>query len=589
MRSLAIFFLLGASVVSAQMTIRPNSSVYVDDVVLYVDQGIDIQNTGNLYLRRDAQLLQSRTKSASTNSGTGTLSVYQEGTSDGYDYNYWCAPVGVADGTNGNRPFSLAQIYQPVTVTSSILAATTSGLNGSANPLTISSYWIWTFVTSANYSEWVHAGTGAIAPGLGFTMKGTDGADATTILGVQNNNGIGNQRYDFRGRPNDANIAVNVANGQWTLTGNPYPSALFVDAFLLDPSNTAINAAAYYWEHQKNVDSHFLADYQGGYGTYVPGTIAAGDGVYTSAFINTYNPDGSVNVPGMIQTGLSINRDYAPIGQGFMIEGVTSGTVTLRNAHREYYRESQPLSTFERSANPGAEEFLDSRLPHIRLNAVIDEAAGRELALILVPFATDGLDRGLEGKSPDGSGLPKDAAFILDDEFYTIQGVAFDIDKRVPLVVKSNQSSMFSFSMPAVVNFDPFQSVYIYDALDGSYHSLNDDATYEVMVPQGTHSNRFEVTFRDAALGTHDFDSNTLQIVQNNIEGHLVISNPQGLELKKCRIYDMAGRLVMHKADLGTALETRLATIGLSEAVYIVKVSVGDKDFGQKISVYRPK
>lgn len=586
---LGLGMLMLCGLTSAQMTIRPNSYVFANDVLLYVDQGIDIQTNGNLYLRRDAQLLQSPTKSASTNSGVGALSVFQEGTSDEYDYNYWCAPVGVADATNGNRPFSLAQIFRPTSLLASTIAGTTTGLNGTANPLTISSYWIWTFVTSSTYSSWVHAGTGNIAPGLGFTMKGTDGSDATDIYGngVTNNNGLGNQRYDFRGRPNDANISINVASGQWTLTGNPYPSALFVDAFLLDPDNTEINAAAYYWEHQKGINSHFLADYEGGYGTYVPGTIAAGDGVYTSAFINTYNPDGSVDLPGMIQTGLAIRRDYAPIGQGFMVEGVSGGQVTLKNSHREFYREGLPLSAFERPANLATSETeQDQRLPHLRLTTLIDNVGGRELALILVPFATDGLDRGLEGKSPNGDELPKDVAFWLNNEKYVIQGVAFDQAKRIPLVVKSTGTSVFKFSLSGVVNFDESQAVYIYDALDNSYHSLNDGGTYEVSVPDGVHTNRFQVTFQESALGIDDYDATILQIVQDNTSGQLIIRNPQLFDLKKCSVYDMAGRLVIQKIDLGNAPEARILTSGLSEAIYVVKVETDvKKDFGQKISV----
>ncbi len=585
-RIVVLGMLMLLDVALAQMTIRPNSYVYVNDGLLYVDQGIDLQTDAKLYLRRDAQLLQSRTKSASTNLGVGVLSVFQEGTSDEYDYNYWCAPVGIADAIIGNRLFSLAQIYRPTTPLVSVGAGTTTGLNGTANPLVISSYWIWTFVTSSAYSSWFHVGTGNIAPGLGFTMKGTDGADGTDIYGngVFNNDGFGNQRYDFRGRPNDANINVSVAAGQWTLTGNPYPSALFVDAFLLDPDNTEINAAAYYWEHQKNIDSHFLADYEGGYGTYVPGTPAPGDGIYTSAFINTYNPDGSVDLPGMIQTGLAIRRDYAPIGQGFMVEGVSGGQVTLKNSHREFYREGLPLSAFERPANretPGD----DQRLPHLRFTTVIDNLGGRELALILVPFATDGLDRGLEGKSPNGDELPKDVAFWLNNEKYVIQGVAFDPAKRIPLVVKSTGSSVFKFSLSGVVNFDASQPVFLYDALDNSYHSLNDGGVYEVLVPDGLHANRFQITFQDSALGVANLETTTLQIVQDNTSGELIIRNPQLFEITKCSLYDMAGRLVLEKIDLGNAAETRMSTGGLSEAIYVVKVETDKKDFGQKISV----
>lgn len=594
-----IFTLVGLAVCAmsqAQMTVRPNTNVYVNDVVLYVDQGLDIQANSNLYMRREAQLLQSPTKALSTNSGTGHLSVFQEGTSDEFDYNYWCAPVGVADGTSGNRPFSLAQLYRPTTLTASTIAATTSGLNGLASPLTISAYWIWTFVASTDYAEWVHAGTGNINPGLGFTMKGTDGSDATNIYGdgVLNQNAGAGQRYDFRGRPNDGNVSVTVAPAQWTLTGNPYPSALFVDAFLLDTGNaTAIRGEAYYWEHNKAINSHFLADYEGGYGTYVPGTIAEGDGVYTAAMISTYNPDGSVDVPGSISTGLSVSRDYAPIGQGFMVEGLpaSTGTATFRNSHRAFYRESLALSHFERPALGGVSTVEnDARLPHLRLNATVNNSAVRELALILVPFATDGVDRGLDGRSPNGDELPMDVAFKIGTDKYVIQGVAFDVTKRLPLIVKSTDNASFRFNMPNVINFDESQDVFIYDAFDNSYHNITNGQTYEVTVPTGTHANRFEVTFQDSALGVPTIKTDSMSIVQNNDTQNFTISNPNGATIKSCSLYDMAGKLIMNKEKLGSQPQYDFSTQGYAEGVYIVKVVTDDKqDFGQKISVHRPR
>jgi hypothetical protein len=59
--------------------------------------------------------------------------------------------------------------------------------------------------------------------------KGTSGTNTTTVNWVQNN--PGEQRYDFRGKPNDGTISITVLNLQFTLTGNPYPSAIDLSAF----------------------------------------------------------------------------------------------------------------------------------------------------------------------------------------------------------------------------------------------------------------------------------------------------------------------------------------------------------------------
>jgi hypothetical protein len=52
--------------------------------------------------------------------------------------------------------------------------------------------------------------------------------------------------------------------GELVLTGNPYPSAIDL-SFLLDATNTGI---AYFLGTGQNDDSHYIADYKGGYGTF---------------------------------------------------------------------------------------------------------------------------------------------------------------------------------------------------------------------------------------------------------------------------------------------------------------------------------
>ena len=105
--------------------------------------------------------------------------------------------------------------------------------------------------------------------------------------GVTNNPG-NKQRYDFRGRPNDGDVTINVGAGKRTLTGNPYPSAIDLKAFLGTATNT--DGIAYFWEHDKTVNSHALAAYRGGYGTY---SAAGPMGTYVPAVFYAYDAAGT--------------------------------------------------------------------------------------------------------------------------------------------------------------------------------------------------------------------------------------------------------------------------------------------------------
>ena len=110
--SLALGF---CTVAEAQMYVSPNSYVFVNDQFIYVTQDVNLNAaTSNFYLRNSSQLLQG-TAIAGTNRGLGRLSVFQEGTSNNFGYNYFCSPVGtpsvaLSNGNFGIESFGLAVI-----------------------------------------------------------------------------------------------------------------------------------------------------------------------------------------------------------------------------------------------------------------------------------------------------------------------------------------------------------------------------------------------------------------------------------------------------------------------------------------------
>jgi hypothetical protein len=564
----------------AQLYLSSNSSVFVKNEVLYVNQDIDIQNNGVLYLRNEAQLLQG-TNTTSTNKGLGKLSVFQEGTSDNFDYNYWCSPVGNASATVGNENFGITQFHVPTTATASNPATIVTGYDGAASAasLSIASYWIWRFLSGVNYSEWVQtAAASTIAAGQGFTMKGTSGTDPLTAGEATANNPGGAQRYDFRGKPNDGTITVNVAANKLSLTGNPYPSALHVNAFLLDPANTDCTGIAYYWEQDKTVNSHILVNYQGGYGTFSPiGTGPTTYGIYVPATFNSYNNDGSLNVVGA-SSGLAIQRKYAPIGQGFMIQGKATGTpvaVSLKNAHRSYYKEADVYSQFERGLENNQDQLNQNatadQLSVIRLNTIMNNQFTKQLALVFLPTATDGVDRGIDALSPDSDALPNEVYFVLDNNKYVIQGTDFELNKRIPLGIKAISLTSFTFDASLVSQIDAGQPIYLYDAEDGSYHDIK-NSSYTVYVQAGTYNNRFELTFVNS-LSTNPSAALANIVISHQVNTHTIeVANPNAVALSSFALYDLAGKQLLYQDQMGNAHNYEFSTMNLTQGLYIAKL-----------------
>jgi hypothetical protein len=587
-----IFFLLTAFVTFqsfSQLYVSSNSYVYNKGTVVFVNQGIILQADGNVFLRNEGQLLQGTT-ATSTNQGEGEVSIFQEGTSDNYDYNYWSSPVGNASSSIGNEPFGITMLSKPISLTSSTPAIILpmNNQNGVANPLSISQRWIYKFLSSSTYSQWFQVGsTSTILAGEGFTMKGTSGTDVADIEsnGVLNNpGGNGAQRYDFRGKPNDGNISVGVDTGKFTLTGNPYPSALHVNEFLLDISNAACTGIAYYWEQDKSVNSHVLLAYRGGYGTYSPmGILPIDVGIYVPAYFNSYNIDGTLNTAGLT-TSLDIQRKYAPVGQGFMVRGASNGSVLLKNIHRKYYKESELYSQFERSVTTSSPIDGMNSLSYIRLNTIIDNANTKQLALAFATQATDGVDRGIDALSPVSNNLPNDVYFFLDNDKYVIQGVSFDIAKRIPIGVKAAGNTNFKFYIPETVNFDENQMVYLYDSQDGIYHDIK-NSNYEITLSAGIYNNRFELTFQGNQLENSGNIKNDFVIVQNNTTEMLTVSNPNLLNVRSVILYDLTGKQIFEKQKLATQEIYQFSTNGLSEAVYLVELIADNRKISQKIII----
>lgn len=615
--TISLLFCLASNAVFSQMYVSPNSYVFNRGSLVYIKGDLELNGASStFYLRNEGQLVQGTT-STSNNRGLGSLSVFQEGTSNQYRYNYWCSPVGAPSATAGNSNFGVSLLQQPTSVTASTPAGMLStSYNGQSNPLQISTAWIYRFLAGTTYSNWQSSGASTnIEAGQGFTMKGTSGSDFTDVGEAVVNNPYtpgtpgpppgppvvtSAQRYDFRGKPNDGNITVNLLPNSSTLTGNPYPSALDVNAFLLDTDNANCTATAFYWDQEANPTSHNIVSYVGGYGAYVPMALGV-NGVYTPATYQTFNLDGTVN-NNNAGTGSSYQRRFAPIGQGFLVTGdatlVAPNTVTLKNSHRAYYKEALPDSQFAKSGSQGSNGNKNlNETPQnefsfglIRLKVTMNNLYSRELALALTNQATDGVDRGMDGKSPDVASTATDSYFFLDNTQYVIQSVPFDVTKRIKLGVKvTADNTNFSFSLKQVQDFDTTQPIYIYDALDNSYHSINQNP-YNVVLQAGTNNNRFELTFQNNALNVDETITSDFLIVQNNDNQTLTVNNPNGLDIKSADLFDISGKLIFKKVDLGVDSSYEFSTTGLSDGVYIAKIiSVDGKSKAQKVIIEKRK
>lgn len=641
-----IFILLAistATIANAQLHVKNSSFIYSKGTDIFVKGSVNMDTAANFYLRKEAHLLQ---EDNVPNTGAGNLSIYQEGAANNFTYNYWGSPVSTTTGS-GNQGFSNTQLFFPqlqagfransFTNTTDFTALSTElvtafqpatilpvgvrdGLpdqqtvSGSSialvNPLRIASRWLFKYNNAglgggAGYASWQPFQTSAdvVEPGYGFTMKGVDPGTPSPNLFPQGNSILG-QRYDLRGRPNNGTITVSVFADDFTLIGNPYPSALDLKRFIientavnilgdLDPANSEMDAQVLFWESRST--THFLTDYIGGYGSYVPGNRnnLADDGMYIQSVFSRYdsagNPSAGSTVGGTDgrahPIGSGTGRRYAPVAQGFVIVRTpttsggpfpinTVGNPVFQNDQRTNFKEDGALSFFQAAPGSGVSNPNQTNpgfvRPKIYFSAAVNDLYVREFILAFGDDSTDGLDWGLEAVA-DNNLQVNDVYMAQQGKKLIIKTIPFAVTKKVPLSFDLRDPSQFEISIKSIQHFDT-EFIFLHDKQNGTTYDLKRSIA-TLNLPAGNYNDRFEIIFEQpATLSTGSEELATaIEVFQNNERQQLSVLNPQLKEVNTIAIYDLAGRLIVSQ-KVNTQDSYTFNTADYSTGVYIVRL-----------------
>ncbi len=565
------FLLFAVNLTYAQLSISNDNYVFVSNQVIFVEDDVNLnESNSRIYLRDEGQLIQG--SGLTGNSGEGELSVYQEGNVGAHEFNYWCSPIGTKDNTTTNNNFGISLLNDITGLTTSIPATynRSSSYNGTSNPLNIEPYWIWKFPASSNYSGWVHVqASSTINPGEGFSMKGTTGSNNM-------------QSYDFRGKPNNGTINNNVENEQYTLVGNPYPSALDALEYIHDINNeTVITGSLYYWEQDLNTNSHYLSEYNGGYASYTinsTGTVET----YVPATFSTYNNQGNINGNGEESASGKRPRRYIPIGQGFMVEGTASGSVQTKNSHRVFEKESGSNSEFFKSSNIKETVIPSSNFSTVpddykrfRLNIDFNSLYTRQLVETFHHSATNGFDYGLESTIAARSILSSDAYLSSESNNYVAEALAFNQDLQIPLIIITATKTPINIRVIDVQNFNN-APIYLYDKENNTFTDLTRQP-FHINLDAGTYTTRFEIRFIQNTLSNESLVKHVdLNVFQNNRLSLLKILNPKNLNIRSIEFYDVLGKRVFDKKETSSKKAYSYTTRNLSNGIYIVNITLSN-------------
>ena len=511
---------------------------------------------GNLDLVGESQLVQPM-NSIVDYTGTGALQRDQQGTTNLFNYNYWSSPVSGngLDFTVGSVLYDGSTAANPQTIN------WTSGLNatGSSNPITLSNRWIYTYedTPGADYFDWVYKSqNSSIDVGLGFTLKGSGVGDPVNDI----------QNYVFIGKPNNGTISIPIIAGYQALVGNPYPSAIDADQFIIDNGPTGTNSIdgnLYFWEHSTTNASHVLSEYEGGYATYnLSGGVPA-----------LSPPDG---IEGL-GSASKIPQQYVPIGQGFYVTSSASGgTIEFNNGQRVFAKESVTTSVFMRASEVPNTTSNTNQIKRVRLNVKSPDNSVRHLLLAFTPNneATEGIDQGYDAENTDS--FPNDASFMIEGQKFIIQGTGiFNPDNSYLLGLFLSNSGNVEIELASLENFNTDIDVYVYDALMGVSTRIN-DTDFVTTLAAGNYTDRFYIAFSPTELLSVPSEDEDIAIVNYLIDtNELYIHVPISIEIKQVRLFNILGQHIdsWNMTNIPTlSNEMRIPIKQIAEGAYIIKV-----------------
>ncbi len=488
-----------------------------DGILLETEDNVVIN--GVIDLQGEAQLIQNHNATTS-NSGTGYLLKRQQGEGNLHNYNYWSSPV------NNGGSWQIGQLED-----ASGPIAVTADPNSSISPTTISSRWLYTYnATSNTYAAWAQASaTTPLAPGIGFTMKGVPNGSS--------------QEYVFKGIPNDGDYTYPVVAGNDFLIGNPYPSALDADEFIVR-NTPVIDGSLYFWEHFATNNSHYRADYEGGYAIY------------------------NLMMPSAAPGSSSVPTNKIAVGQGFFVTIIANGTIQFKNDQRVFARESLSESIFLKTSSKKSASVTDQRT---KIWFSLEEPGGiaKTFALGYDSKATSDYDSGYDAINFDY--LRNDISWKLDDKKLVIQALpAINENDELPLEIKATDSGVYKIAINTMQFVPTNTNIFLKDNNLGTYYDLK-NTTANIYLNTGTYNN-FSIVFKqESTLNIAQVETRDTFVVYNNTIENLEIHTTLNLkDISSFDIYNTIGQKVKSYKTLDK--NSVLDISGINKGIYILKL-----------------
>lgn len=358
-------------------------------------------------------------------------------------------------------------------------------------------------------------GASTMVPGRGYIIRAPSNYSTTapTVF-----NGL------FSGVPNNGNVdfAVVVNGlGNRNLLGNPYPSAIHAD-LLADAYPTILQGSFYFWTHNTPITNN----------------------VYTENDYAVYNQTGGTSAA--LNSGINsgVPTGYIAAGQGFFVQGLSSGTVTFNNTMRVIGNNSDFF-------RPGGNKIQSTPLMKHRIWLNLTNASGafKQQLIGYIQGATNEVDNRFDADAVE-AGNSLNFYSLVNTAPLSIQGrsLPFQVTDTVPLGYRVTQPGVYQISIAQVDGvFAAGQQVYLEDTLLQVTHNLSEQP-YEFTTESGTIENRFILKFQEGTLSVDHPERFNFQVIK--FESTIQVQSDTAQPLQEVKIFDLNGRLLAVKTNI---------------------------------------
>lgn len=477
-----------------------------EDMPLTVDNAVKVASGGTLTFKNNSSLLQN--PSATLNANTGNV-LYERTTSilhHNYDFVYWATPVA-------------GQVLGKIWMASN------------------SADTFYTFNTSGN--NWLPASeTNEMQPGIGYIARARDGASGTDYNGVSTPFAVGNPwTAKFYGVPHNGTIScpiIKTTAFSYNLIGNPYPSALDLEAFF-QANSTVLTGNFYFWTHHNAIQNN---------------TYNASDYAVYNASLNA-----GVRGSGTVSSADEVTpTGYAAPGQGFFAEAIASGSVTFSNAHRV----SATDATFYRPLQQASVEARGIESHKIWLNLTNAQGIVKQQLVAYAQGASVDYDTNLEAVSfQSDANLNFYSNLMQKRMMIQSRPLPFSNQDLVSLGFQTSDAGTFEVSIATVDGmFLADQNIYLEDQLLQVIHDLKQGA-YRFTTDSGVFNDRFVLRYTPGKLATVSFPLKTA--VKTVVQDKVTVYS-DATPLKSVTVRDLLGR-ILGQYDAINASEYTLANL----------------------------